>query len=47
MYGEATIEADSIDDAKQIASDGLMGWSGDIDWEDNRVDGAEYEVRAS
>lgn len=43
-YGEATIEADSEEQATQIAREGLFGWSGDIDWETNRVDGASYNV---
>jgi hypothetical protein len=44
MYGQATIKANSLEEAKQIGRDGLMDWSGDLDWEDNVVEGADWGV---
>lgn len=43
MFGVAHVEADNAEEAQQLVTDGCMGWPGDIDWEDNTVDGADID----
>jgi len=41
LFGTATVEADSPEEAQTLVLDGAMDWSGDIDWDHLAVGGAD------